>query len=336
MKLGKSLAEKPWRFGFFEVLRWFESEYDDKPRLGQSKRPADDLLRLGQACSLQFAPSTLSDFQPQQNAPDKLTQNFFGVFGPNGPLPLHLTEYARHRLRHVHDPTMVEFLDVFHHRLISLFYRAWADAQPTVQLDRRDQDRFGFYVNSLLGTAEPGMQRRDAMPDASKRFFVGRLSGATQNAEGLQAILSHYFDIPVEIESFIGEWLEIPQDSYCYLDDDDQVGQLGRSAILGTKSWQCQHKFRIKLGPLSLEEYHQMLPSGGKMKTLVDIVRNYIGLELSWDINLQLKKQEMPVARLGEFGQLGWTTWLPETTPASDVADLLLNAEAFSSQDQHR
>lgn len=331
MDIEDKLAEAPYRFDFFEAVRFLEAKSTDKPRLGRSKRPGDDPFRFGQECSLSFAPSTLSKWKQQEDGYSKLTQNFFGLFGPNGPLPLHLTEHARHRLRHVHDPAMIEFFDIFHHRLISLFYRAWADAQPTVQLDRKDQDRFGFYIDSLFGVAEPAMHQRDAMPDETKRCFAGRLAHSVPNAEGLEALLEDFFNTQVRIEEFIGEWLDIPDDNYCCLNDDCTTGQLGSSAIIGTRSWQCQHKFRIKLGPMTFEAYQRMLPTGGNMQSLVDIVRNYIGFELNWDINLILEKEEIPDTRLGTLGQLGWTAWLPGKAEQKNGACLFLSPGELTS-----
>ncbi len=329
MNIEEKLAENPYLFGFFEAVRWLEAQSPDNPRLGYSKRPQEDTLRLGQECSLRFAPSTLSQWKQQENGKAKLTQYFFGLFGPNGPLPLHLTEHVRHRLRHLHDPTMVEFFDIFHHRLISLFYRAWADVQPTVQLDRKDQDRFGFYIDSMFGVAEPAMRKRDAMPDEVKRCFVGRLSRSVPNAEGLEAIIGEFFGIPVRIEEFVGEWLDIPAEDYCYLNDDKTTGQLGVTTIIGTRSWQCQHKFRIILGPMTLDAYMRMLPTGSRMQSLVDIVRNYIGLELNWDVNLILEQEEIPDSQLGAMGQLGWTSWLAGKSEYKDGASLFLTPEVL-------
>ena len=331
LSLPARLAEDPYHFGFFEALRRIEALHSDKPRLGRSLRPSADAIRLGQEASLRFAPSTLSAFKNQEGSPQKLLVNFFGLFGPNGPLPLHLTEYARHRLRHVKDAGIVEFADIFHHRLLSLFYRAWADKEPTVQFDRPDDDRFSFYVDSLFGLAEPGLQQRDTMPDAVKRNFAGHLGCHTRHPDGLKMIIGDFFKLPVSIEEFIGEWLEIPKDSYCYLDNDDTTGQLGISAIAGTRSWQCQYKFRIALGPMNMKEYERMLPTGGKLQTLIDIVRNYLGFELKWDLNILLKKEEVRGVQLGCNGRLGWSSWLGHGNQTQDVADFLFDPELYAT-----
>ena len=315
------LTQEPYRFGFFEALRQLECLHADHPRLGQSMRPVDDAIRLGQTPSLQFAPSTISAFElsalegENSDLADinvehaRLSVYFFGLFGPNGPLPLHLTEFTRNRVRNAKDSALVDFTNLFHHRLLSLFYRAWANKEPTVQLDRPEQDRFSLYVGSLLGLGEDSLQQRDAMPDHTKLHFAAHLGCHTHHAEGLQSILSEFLKVAVNIQEFVGEWLEIPDDSYSYL-NQNSIGGLGQSMVIGTRSWQCQHKFRIIIGPVDLHDYKRLLPGGSSLKILLDIVKNYIGLEFNWDINLILNKQHVPSARLGEYGQLGLTNWL--------------------------
>lgn len=118
----RALADAPHGYGFYHAVRLLECAYRDKPRLGQSVRPVDDPIRLAQDPAVTFAPSTLSSFTPGKgNTPPRLATYFFGLFGPHGPLPLHLTEYARDRQRHAGDATFVRFSDVFHHRMLSLF-----------------------------------------------------------------------------------------------------------------------------------------------------------------------------------------------------------------------
>jgi len=332
----KALATDPYHFGFYEALRQLECLYRDKPRLGKSVSPSDDGVRLGQTPSLKFAPSTLASYRTQGGTPPHLSVYFFGQFGPNGPLPLHLTEYARNRERNAKDPTLAEFMDLFHHRLLSLFYRAWADKEPTVHFDRPEQDRFGCYVASLQGLGLSSLRNRDAMPDLAKLHFTGHLASHTRHAEGLASIIGDFFQLPVKIVEFVGEWLDIPEESYCYLDRDETTGQLGQSAVLGTRSWQCQQKFRICLGPVSMNEYERLLPGGESLVRLRDIVRNYIGFELNWDLNLVLDKEQVPNVKLGENGRLGWTTWLHSQTRDSDADNLTLSGEAITISEKEK
>lgn len=324
------LGQEPYAFGFYTALRQLECFYSKYPRLGRSVRPSDDAIRLGQTPTLQFAPSTLAAFIFKPNVPPQLKVFFFGVFGPNGPLPLHLTEYARNRIRDAKDSTLENFADMFHHRLLCLFYRAWADKEPTVHLDRPEQDRFAFYVGSLLGLGDASLRHRDSIPDHAKLHFAAHLGCHTQHSEGLESILNDFFRVPVKIQEFIGEWLDMPKDSYCYLDRNYANAQLGISAVIGVRSWQCQHKFRITMGPLNLTEYEDLLPVGNSLKNVLALVNNYVGFELNWDLNLILKKDEVPATQLGRYGRLGWTSWLQTGKRVCHANDLYLAREKIT------
>ena len=189
LELFRRLEERPWRYTFYQAMRWVECAHPDKPRLGESRRPADDPIRLAQEPSMSFATSTLSAFGRTGHAvAPRLEVRFFGLLGPNGPMPLHITEFARDRLRNSRDYTLSRFLDIFHHRMLCLFYRAWANAQPAVNLDRPDTDHFADYVGSTFGLGATSQKRRDAVDDGAKLFFAGRFALQTRNAEGLQQL----------------------------------------------------------------------------------------------------------------------------------------------------
>jgi len=328
LDLLKELEAAPEKFGFYEALRWFDAAHPDRLRTGYAARPRDELLRIGQKPSMGFAPSPLASFSRDPKHPHwRLITYFFGMLGPNGILPLHLTEYAYERVHRHRDATMASFLDLFHHRFAELFYRAWADAQPTVQYDRPDGDRFSRYVGSLDGYGEPSLRHRDALPDNVKFHFSGHLSCPTRHPDGLRSIASAFFGVRVGIVEFVGRWLQLPEGSLTRLGSDASVGRLGDSAILGGRVWDRQQSFRMEFGPLSWAEYQKMLPGGVSLRRLLAIVLNYVGFSLHWDVRLTLRKQEVPMTCLGRQGQLGWTSWMISRQPARDVSDLILDGD---------
>jgi type VI secretion system protein ImpH len=326
-----ALQEAPHRFGFFQALRLLECADPERPRLGQTARPTEEPLRLGQDPSLSFAPSTQAGFASgAPGRPPRMSVFFLGLFGPNGPLPLHLSEYARDRQRNAGDPTFARFADIFHHRILVLFYRAWANARPTVSFDRPETDRFGVYLGALFGQGTPALRARDAMPDLAKRHYAGRLVAQTRHPEGLAAILADFFRVSARIEEFVGHWLDLPRESQWRLGASPDTGSLGLTTVVGARVWDRQYKFRILLGPLGLSDYRRLLPGGESLPKLVAIVRNYLGDELDWDLNLILRREETPPIQLGAQGQLGWTTWLTSRPPVQDPADLKLQPLRFS------
>lgn len=324
----RAVAETPFAYDFYQTLRRIECLHSDKPRFGQGRRPLDEAIRLGQLPNMDFAPAPLTAFQlPEDGRPGKLNVSFFGLLGPNGPLPLHLTEHARDRLHHAGDPTFVRFLDIFHHRFLLFFYRAWAQAQPTVALDRPCEDRFSVYVGSLSGIAGERMRQRDDIGDFAKLHFAGLLSRQVRNRDGLAALLSGYFRVPVSIDEFVGHWMHLRPEDRTRIGARDSGAQLAVGTVLGARVWDRQHKFSIRLGPLTLNQYEAFLPAGKALGRLVAWVRQYLGFELEWDVRLMLKREEVPKLRLGKFGRLGWTTWLGNRCSGSDAADLTLDAE---------
>ena len=328
--LVEALRREPHAFHFFQALRRLECLYRESPRLGKALRVSDDPVRLAQEPSLAFAPATLAAFAPGgDDRLPRLSVYFLGLFGPQGPLPIHLTEYARDRSRNHADATFGRFADVFHHRILGLFYRAWADAEPTVSFDRPETDRFNVYVGAQFGLAMPSLWRRDAVPDLAKYHYAGRLASQTRNTEGLEAILGDFFKLPVAVETFVGHWLPLDEVSRCRLGETAATGLLGLTAVIGERVWDCQHKFRIVMGPMSLREFQRFLPGGASLRRLVAWVRNYVGDELLWDVNLVLKKDEVPPLVLGQQSQLGWTTWLTSQPPPRDADDLNLDAVTY-------
>lgn len=322
--LFEALHAAPYEFDFFQALRRIDATHPDHPRLGEATKLSDDAVRLGQIPSLIFAPSTLATFETRDDLPPRLSTYFFGLFGPSGALPIHLTEYARERVRNVGDRTLVSFTDLFHHRMMSFFYRAWAISRPTVGFDRPASDRFAGYVAALFGLGMASLRDRDGMPDLAKLHFAGRLALQTRPAEGLRAIIADYFKLPVEIEQFFPEWVRLPKESLCALGDSEATGSLGSTATIGERFHVYHHKFRIRIGPMSYANFRRLLPDGRSLSRLVPLVQNYIGDELNWDVMLILIRDEVPAVQLGEAGLLGWTSWLGSRRKESDATDLVL------------
>lgn len=315
-------AEAP-RLDFFAVLRRLEALYPDKPGFGRSLRPAEDPVRLGQEPSLAFAPGMLASFGMDGGARPWLRGYFFGLFGPHGPLPLHLTEHALDR-KSDRDLAFAHFADIFHHRMLSLLYRAWASSRPTVSFDRPDQDRFATRVAATFGLGLASLRNRDSFPDSAKLHYAGLLALQARSADGLRIMIGDFFRVPVRIAEFTGAWMQLPANCRLRLGVSPDTGALGQTAVLGAEVWGCQQRFQIELGPLSFPDFQRFLPGGASLRRLRDLVRNYLGDEKDWDVRLTLRRNEQPRMQLGKAGELGWTTWLQTTEAPHDLTDLVL------------
>jgi type VI secretion system protein ImpH len=327
--LRQGLREQPHAYDFFQALRRLEAAEPERPRIGHARRAADEPVGFGQFPSARFAPSTLEAFLPPRGAgKPRLLVNFFGLLGPHGPLPLHLTDYIHDREHNYGDPTIARFLDIFHHRMLSLFYRAWADSRQAVSHDRPRQDRFAAYVDSLFGLGEPSLRERDRVPDIAKRHYSGYLACQTGHPDGLRQSLSASFGVPVKIEEFVGQWIELPKGNRCRLGRDRGAGAIGESLVMGGRVWECSHRFGLRIGPMNLDRFKAFLPGEPASAYLRDWIRLSVGDTLSWEARLVLRAEEVPEVCLGRTGRLGYTTWLKSRPFERDADDALLRSEA--------
>jgi type VI secretion system protein ImpH len=309
--LFEELERAPHAFDFHVALRRLECAYRERPRFGTAVRPADEPIRLGQDPSMAFAPAELAGFVPAtEETPARLLIAFLGMFGPNGALPVHLTEFARDRLRNAGDATFARFVDIFHHRIFLLFQRAWSIAQPAAEHDRPDDDRFKKYVGSISGFGMGTEGRLEHLPEEVKWYYAGLFATANRSAEGLCSLLSHYFELPISVEEFVGEWAPLPESSRFCLRGPEETSALGRTSVIGKRVRLCQERFRIVMGPLGQAAFERFLPGQEGLQRLAALVRTYAGSELSWDVRLVPAEDATDQLRLGDDRRLGWNTRL--------------------------
>jgi type VI secretion system protein ImpH len=329
-----ALAFAPSEHDFFAVLRHVESLRPHLPRIGTALRPSQETIRLGQDPELSFAPAALESFIAEGRSAPRLGVRLFGLLGPQGPMPLHFTEYVRERLRFRGDATLVRFLDIFHHRLLSLFYRAWAQAQPAVQHDRPGSDRFAAWLGATFG-AEGERAAPRALPETARLFQAGLLGARSRHPEGLAKLLRQYFRVPARIEQHVANWLPLASEDRGRLGFSRSrpervhaaMPRLGSSATSGSKWRDRQFKFRVALGPLTLAQYHDFVSGGATWRRLREWIQHYAGLDLRWDVELVLARDHVPEPRLGRKTRLGVSAWLGRHGRDCDRDDLHLRPE---------
>ncbi|HTV21687.1 MAG TPA: type VI secretion system baseplate subunit TssG [Polyangiaceae bacterium] len=339
--LGALLGGSPLHLTFYAALRKLESLFRGSPRFGEALDPALEPVRLGQDPSLAFRGSALTEVRDgDATTPARVRVSYFGAFGPHGPLPTHLTQYVDDRRRRG-DGTWAAFLDIFHHRLIGLFYRAWANAQPTVNRDRPETDRFAHYLGALIGHSTRAKPRPPTHLDELALGAATHFVGPTRHADGLRKTLELCFGVPIAIDEFIGQWLEIPA-VYCWVlpaslpDAGSALGVLGVSSRVGTQVYDRQSKFRVIVGPVALDEHRRFLPGGDFLAELSELVRRYVGDELRWDMRLILREADRRATILNSVGLLGQTANLGQSDGGvTTFQDLLIDpAEHFASRSQ--
>ncbi len=329
--LGTELHEHPGRFNFFQVVRVLQRMYPSRVPVGLFGPPDREGMRFAAHNTLVFPPSQIHEIE-WDGAQPKIVVNFMGLTGPMGVLPFSFTELVRDRARSK-DRTSRDFFDLFNHRMISLFYQAWEKYRFYVAYERDQRDRFSKYLMSFVGLGTRGLQNRQPVRDESFLYYCGLLSLQPRSATALEQLIADYFGVPAEVEQFVGAWHAVSTaDQCCFEAGNEYSEQLGAGAIAGDEIWDHQSRACLKLGPLTIEQYIDFLPTGRAAEPLKTLLRFFSGREIEFEVQLVLKRSDVPVCELGKDLQakpfLGWTTWMKSgpsfnRNPADTI--LLLN-----------
>jgi type VI secretion system protein ImpH len=296
------------RYDFFQAVRLLEAAgYGEK-------------LFFKALPSLAFSVSAIKDitFTPKNIA---VQVSFMRLTGQEGPLPEHYTELVLQRLQ-VKDTALRDFLDLFNHRLIQLFYRAWAKYRYYVA-----PEGFTYLLSCLTGNSASKQQHLDR----HMLFYAGLLSKQIRSANNLEAILSDYFSVAVTVIPFQGKWLALSRQ------DRSQIGignnnyhQLSHTAVLGQRSWDMQNNFRLRIGPLTYDQFKQFLPGSHKLQIFIKIIQRYVSMELNFDLQLILKAKEVPLCQLRQQESLvlGWSAWLKSKPFTKDADNTVFGSTA--------
>jgi type VI secretion system protein ImpH len=312
------LEKTPQQFEFFQAVRLIERLFPDRAPVGRFVSPDKEVMRFHAHSAFPFPSSQIQQILWDGEVP-VLVVNFMGLTGPMGVLPLYYTEMILDRVRN-RDFGIVEFFDIFNHRMISLFYQAWEKYRFTIAYERGERDKFSHHLMDLIGIGTPKLENRLHVADDSLLYYAGLLSMHVRSAAALQRIIEDYFEVPVAVEQFTGAWFRLSAKDLCVFDRaSTESEQLGGGAVVGDEIWHQQSGVRLHLGPMPLEQYLDFLPSGTAYAPLQSLAKFAGRGELDFEVRLILKKDEVPVCELGGAPRLGWTSWA-KTEPKPDHA----------------
>lgn len=314
-------------FDFFELLRRLERRGG---LFGHSGSPEREPARLGQHVRLSFSARDVVEFrEAKDKAPARVTVTNLGLMGPEGPLPLHLTRWVLDRLsqrwftgadaQQTSDTTFLDFVNILQHRLIALYYRAWADAHPAVQVERAVGGRVRAMLEAMAGIGLPGTQNADL--DTVKLRQAASLANQVDGPERLTLFLAEAFKVPVQIKEFIAAWMTIPTGLQSRL--AKAYAGLGRGATIGPRVFNRQSRIELRVGPLGYEDFKAFLPGGPRLKLFKQAVRDMVGESLDVDLRIVLAREAVPPPRIGAV-QLGRTAWLARPAERGDADDMRL------------
>jgi type VI secretion system protein ImpH len=332
------LFEEGHRFDFYQAARLLEMLHPDTIPVGAGSEPEKEAVRFKSRVALDFPATDVSKLTPagagHSGEPAEMTVNFMGLAGCTGPLPMPYTELILERLWNK-DTTLRDFLDIFNHRLISLLYRVRKVHRLGFDIGSPEKSNFAMYLFCLMGLGTKGLRGQMRVRDRCLLLYTALLTQQPRSMIGLERLLSHYFMATIRGVPLCGQWRHLEEDQATCIGASGQNRRLGRDAVLGSRIWDQQGKFQIRIGPLALREFLYFLPTGTGFTPLCELTRFYVGEELEFEIRLLLADEEIPETRLGVSGgpRLGWTSWLKTGKPEVQYAHVRLSPR-FSDLDE--
>ncbi len=325
------LFEEPWSFSFFQAVRLLHRLDHNRKPLGRFVAPRDEVVSLSVPTNIAFPASEIQELTTLGSAAPEMAVNFLGLIGPQGVLP-HCYSIAVEEAVRGRNRAAKAFFDIFQHRMLSHFYRAWEKSRPEVAYERGDIDLLEEAFRSIAGISGPGFTQRTAVSDVALIFYSGLLGPLQRSAIGLEQLLSDYFDLHVEVQQFSGGWFQLPPEALLRLGDDANASsQLGVGTVVGDAVWNEQASVRVRMGPLSREEFERFLPSGVAFRELQELVRFYADEVAEFEVQLVLRTNDVPQLVLGESAlPLGWGTWVQTRPAVRDAEDVVISLQARS------
>lgn len=334
-KIGDALERRPTAFGFFQAVRLLERLFPDRAPVGDFADPTREVVRFGVDPGLAFPPAEIKSLElpePEDGGDDdgaqaRMLVNFMGLVGPSGVLPYEysLLAIARQRAK---DPAMLAFFDIFHHRAISLFYRAWRKYRFTVDYEQGREDRITAHALDLVGLGLEAYRDKLPFPDDALAFYSGLFALQPRGASALEHLVEDFFDVPAVVEQFVGGWYALPERDQCEIGGEEPSSVLGKGAVVGDEIWDQQARVRIRVGPLPRARYREFLPDGPAYGKLRSLVRFFAHDQFDFELQLVLDKEDVPGLVLGDDPaetRLGWSTWIRTVQRTVEADETILS-----------
>ena len=327
------IEAEPWRFDFFHLVGLLERharsgriEHDSlsSQEVGGFVPITSEALRFSANPQLVFEPAPVKMAKPVSPEAStrqwQLTVNFWGLNGNQGVLPFHYSELLVQRLRNK-DFALRDFLDIFNHRSLSLFYRAWQKHRPWLKHPSKDEVVSKYQVNwhqeLLKGLTGLANEKSASFNKDAGAWLNYAGFGATRvcNPSMLEQAIHHHFGLTVRINQFKGQWEPLPADVRTRLADRKSYGMnnnLGANALLGGRCWNAQNRFEVEVIHIDYAQFMTFAPGSDNLHALYQFIKFKVGIELDFDLTLKLKESHLAAARFSadQRPQLGWNSRL--------------------------
>ncbi len=311
--LEEQIETVPHEFDFHQAIRLLEKMRPEAHPLGEGSNPLKEAVSIESRVTMSPSGSDLQSLK--RSATDKppvLTVNFLGLGGIQGSLPTPYTEMLIDRLRSK-DSTFKNFLDIFNHRLASFWHRMRKKFVLGIAQVHPEATPAGKSFLDLVGIDSDFLRNRLAVPDQALLAQAAVFWRRPRSLVGLQRLLRSYFGLPMVVSQFQGAWQVAQKRDWTRIGvrESGQHQVLGRTAVLGRRSWHQTAGIAVHIPPLNYKQFiHFQKETSSEFLALRDLIFFYIGEGQHVHLTFSLQREHIvPMQINGQF-ELGRTTWM--------------------------
>ena len=233
----KRIEKKQSLPDFFTLLRYIESKYPKKTKLGYALNYEDEIIRFSQVPHLKF----------------------FGLLGPNSVMPLEFTNFVMNRSFNHQDKGIQSFLDIINHRMLSLYYKAKSVNNQTLSFSKEEDNFYDMISSFCANTQNLHRDKKHILPYDTQITYAHFLSKKIRSKDGLEKILSTFFKLPFRILTHINTKSSIPKEFLCVL-SNPKSAILGKNTQIGKHYFSKNKRIILELDQISLKDYKNFIP----------------------------------------------------------------------------
>lgn len=309
------LHARPREFEFFQLVKLLRREVRGASLPGGPGPAKQENLRFRPAVGIGFPPGDIHAIAPIESDDDpamprrwRIEVNFMGLYGPSSPMPTHFSEDF---MWSGGEDAARDFVDLFHHRIISFVFRAWMKYRHAEQFDAQVLDDFSRRLLCIIGLGTPGMAEGSGLRPLRLLRTSGLLADRHRSAAGLEQFLRAQFGLAaLRVRPCVKHVAHVPAAQALRL--GRPVARLGETAVLGERLIDLSGTFRLELGPFDVATARRFLPGSDELARLVKLARLYVSDPLNIELRLRISAPSVPPLRLTERARLGLghLTWL--------------------------
>jgi type VI secretion system protein ImpH len=321
------LARAP-RMSFMQLCRLLEVRTPDRPGFGTRDTPEHEPVRFGSWPRVGFPAGeiatvehgdALDDDRPP--VPPIVRTTFMGLYGVDAAVPPHMIDDIV--LREEGHEAVEAFLDRFHHRFVTLLYRAWKKYRYPESFRPGGSDAHSRNLLCLVGFGWGRKPERAGVPDSRMLAMLGLLSMKTRTPEGLAGVIALAVPgVDVGVSEFFpsvtaaGQPRPLTSDHAVMRSENEAKRGLGGGYVLGRRLAYRSRAVRVTLRPDNARHAHDLLPGAWLHRELMAFVQLYVGVKADVHLRMEVSSRLAPVPTIGTAPaapapRLGWTTVLP-------------------------